>query len=160
MRAGSMVLIAALGLLVSVEAAPSAAQDATPRKYLELLRSDVRAAKTGLMTEALDLTPAQSEAFWPLYRAYDTELAGLGDRRVALIKQFADGYGTLTDAQADEMADAWFALQQDRADLRRKYHGRVAKAVSPRIAARFVQVDHVVSMLLDLQIAAELPLIE
>jgi hypothetical protein len=112
------------------------------------------------MTEALELTDAQGSAFWPIYREYDTELSALGDRRIALIKTFAAKYGTMTDADASTFAKDYFALHKDRLKLREKYFDRVAKATSSVIAARFVQVETVVGNLIDLQIAAELPLFE
>jgi len=138
---------------------PMLAQSA-PEKYLELLRSDVRAEKVAILTEALDLPQAQADAFWPLYREYDAELSALGDRRVVMVKSFAEKYGTLTDADADTFAKEWFSLQSDRQKLRQKYYGKIAKATSSLVAARFLQVENTLGMLIDLNIAAELPLLE
>lgn len=139
---------------------PAHAQGTTPETYLELLRSDVRTSKVEILTEALELSEAEGTAFWPIYREYDTELAKLGDRRIALIKTYAATYGTMTDEQLSTFAKDWFAIQQDRLKLRKKYFDRVAKAVSLRVAAQFTQVENVIGMLIDLQIAVELPLIE
>jgi hypothetical protein len=138
---------------------PALAQEA-PEKYLELLRSDLRTEKVEIVTEALQLSEADAAAFWPIYRQYETELSALGDRRIALIKQFADAWGAVTDEAASGFADDWFAIQKDRLKLREKYFGRIEKATSSKIAARFTQVENTLGMLLDLQIAAELPLLE
>jgi hypothetical protein len=132
----------------------------TPEKYLEILRSDVSASKVQILTEALDLSEKDSAAFWPIYRAYDAELAAIGDRRAALVKKFAATYGTTTDEQASSFAKEWFGLQDDRNALRKKYFGKVAKETSSITAARFMQVEHLVGMLIDIQIAAELPLVQ
>ena len=139
---------------------PALAQEDPAAKYLELLRGDVRAEKIEILTESLDLTEAQAAAFWPIYREYDTELAAIGDRRVAMVKRFVEKYGTMADADAAAFAKDWFALQKDRLKLREKYYGKVAKATSNLIAARFVQVENLVGMLIELEIAAEAPLIE
>ena len=154
--------IASAGWLLAFEvvAFGTAMAQSAPEKYLELLRGDVRAERVEILTEALDLPPAQADAFWPLFREYDTELTALSDRRVALIKRFAEKYGTLTDADADGIAREWFKLQNDRNKLRQKYYGKIAKATSSLVAARFIQVEHTVGMLIDLNIAAELPLME
>ncbi len=141
-------------------ALPAVAQGAAPEKYLELLRSDLRTGKVEIMTDALDLPQAQADAFWPLYREYETELSALGDRRVSMVKRFAEKYGTMTDADAATFAKDWFALHRDRLKLREKYYAKVAKAISSMVAARFIQVENTLGMLLDLQIAAELPLLE
>jgi len=141
-------------------AAPVFAQDVTPEKYMELLRSDLRTAKVEILTEALELEEPQAAAFWPIYREYDTELSALGDRRLVLVERFVEQYGTMTDEDAGLLAKDWFAIQKDRLKLREKYYGKVAKATSNLVAARFVQVENVLGMLIDLQIAAESPLME
>ena len=153
-------LTTAVVLLVAGGALPASAQSPTPEAYLELLRSDVRTAKVEILTEALALTTPQGEAFWPIYREYDTELAKLGDRRVAMIKGFAETYGSITDEQATLFAKDWFALHGDRLKLRKNYFGKVSKAVSPLVAAQFIQLENVIGMLIDIQVAAELPLME
>jgi len=139
---------------------PVLAQEAAPDSYLELLRSDVRTEKVEILTEALDLNEQQAAAFWPLYRQYDAELALLSDRRVALVKRFVAGYGNMTNEDAGTFAKDWFAVQKDRLKLREKYFGKIAKATSNLVAARFVQVENAIGMLIDLQIAAEAPLME
>ena len=141
-------------------AVPALAEEGTPDKYLELLRSDLRAGKVEILTEALELTDPQAAAFWPIYRQYDAELAALGDRRVALVKRFAEKYGTMSNEDAGLFAKDWFALQKDRLKLREKYFGKIAKATNNLVAARFGQVENVLGMLIDLQIAVELPLME
>jgi hypothetical protein len=152
-------VLSALAVVASL-ALPAYAQQSTPGKYLEMLRSDVRAAKTAVMTEALDLSDADGGKFWPVYRDYEKELLTLGDRRVALVRQFAEKYGTLTDKDAATFVSDWFKIQQDKLKLRQKYFDKVSSATSGLIAARFLQVEHTLEMLIDLQVAAELPLLE
>ncbi len=147
-------------LLVAGVASPSSAQSPTPEAYLELLRSDVRTSKVEILTEALALSEPQGTAFWPIYREYDTELAKLVDRKIVMIKAFAETYGSITDEQATLFAKDWFALHSDRLKLRKKYFDKVSKAVSPLIAAQFIQLENIIGLLIDIQIAAELPLME
>lgn len=149
------VLVVTCGGVLAVQA-----QDEAPEKYLELFRSDLRATKIDVLTDALDLTQEQGEAFWPIYRQYEQEYAVLGDRRVALIRDFSEKYGTLTDADAAAIAKESFSIQKERLKLREKYYRKVEKAISSLVAARFIQVDQTLNMMIDLQIAAELPLLE
>ena len=58
------------------------------------------------------------------------------------------------------MPSDWFAFQSDRLKLLKDTYKKVATANSPIIASRFVQVENVIGKLIDLQIAAELPLME
>jgi hypothetical protein len=43
-------------------------------KYLELLRQDLRTQKTAIVTEAMNLTDAQSATFWPVYDEFSREM--------------------------------------------------------------------------------------
>ena len=145
-----------LVLLVLVPAA-SFADDLD--KYLEMLRSDLRAGKTALLTDALELTADQGTKFWPIQREYETELAKIGDARLQLIKDYAANYDTLTPEMSNSLVDRAFKLESSRLSLLKKYTGKVSKQVSPTIGARFAQVEAVVNSLVDLQIRAETPLV-
>ena len=132
----------------------------TPSQYIELLRTDIRADKVALLTEALNLTEVESAKFWPIFREYETDLARLDDRRIVLIKDFAENYGAVTESDARDIASVHFGIQRDKLRLRERYFRRIASATSARTAARFIQIENVVASMIDLQIAAELPLLE
>ena len=128
--------------------------------YIELLRSDARTQKVAVITEALQLTDEESTAFWPVHRDYELELSEIIDDRIALIKDYAQNYDNLTNEKAKELARKVFALEKRRTKLKKKYFKKFEKAVSAIIAAKFIQVENQINLLIDLQIAIELPLIK
>jgi len=58
--------------------------------YLELFRRDMKADKLKLMIAAMELQEPASTKFWEIYGEYDKELAKLGDRIIANIKDYAE----------------------------------------------------------------------
>jgi hypothetical protein len=106
----------------------------------------------------MGFTDAEDEAFWPIYREYDLEMSKLGDERVAMIAEYANSFSKLTDAQADKLATTALDLERRRQAARAKCYERVKAAVRPLTAARFLQVEHQLQLLIDLQIAAALPI--
>jgi hypothetical protein len=128
--------------------------------FIELLRSDVKTQKAALLTEALQFNEQESAVFWPIYREYDLELNKIGDARVEFIKEFAGNYLSLTDQKAKELADRWFKLQESRMSLMKKYYKKFEKALSPKAAARFTQIENQINLLIDLQIASSMPLVK
>ncbi len=108
----------------------------------------------------MQFTDAQSEAFWPLYREYELELGKLGDLRIALIKDYAMHYDGMTDEVATELVQRSFKIQEDRIKLQKKYYKKFEKALSSIDAARLMQVERQLNLLVDLQIASELPLVD
>jgi hypothetical protein len=153
-----LILLAGIALLVGVAAA--SAQTDNADKYIELFRSDLSVERVDILTEALDLTAAEGEAFWPIYREYDLERAKLGDRNVALINKFADHYTAMTEDVAKDLVHDAADIQQDRIKLRKKYFDKAAKVIPAHKAARFYQVDSVVDQIVGVQIAGELPLFD
>jgi hypothetical protein len=148
--------VACLLGLMSLTVAGAAKAQGEP--YLELLRSDVQAEKVAIMTEGMMLTSEQGEKFWPIYRDFQTEFSKLGDRRIAMIKEYAANYESLSEETANKIAKEWFSLHEDRLKLMKKTHGQVNKELGPAVAARFIQLENAVQMLIDIQIAAEMPL--
>ena len=126
--------------------------------YAELLRSDVKAEKVAIITEVMGFTEAEDKAFWPIYRQYDLEMAKLGDERVALIESYARGFSNMTDSLAETLATRAMDLEARRHAALAACYQKVSKALSPRTALRFLQVEHQLLLLIDLQIAALLPI--
>ena len=159
----AVVLCATPGLAVAQTAKPLTPDDTRDENlhaYAELLRSDLRSQKVAIITEVMQFTEAEDTKFWPVYREYETELAKLNDQRVALIKEYAANYGKVTDPIADRLARSVLDLEGQRHALKTKYYDRFKSALSPTTAARFLQVENQILLLLDLQIAASLPILQ
>lgn len=147
-------LALALTLAVALPAAATAQEN-----LVELVRADLRTEAQAIVTAAMALPDSQATKFWPVYREYERERALWNDQRAALIKRYAAQYATLTEDQAKDLAGDWFDMQEQRLDLWEKYYKRVSKALSPSVAARFIQVENQLNLVFDLQIAGELPLV-
>jgi hypothetical protein len=64
----------------------------------------------------------------------------------------------MTDAVADKLATKAIELEGKRQAVKAKCYERVKAALSPLTAMRFLQVEHQLQLLIDLQIAASLPI--
>ena len=147
-------------VLVALLAFGSAPQaDAQEANLMELLRSDVRAEAQQIMTFAMQLSNDEATRFWPTYREYELERARWGDRRLALIRAYAEQFETMSDEAAANLAAELFSMLEDRVALYKTFYERFAEAVSPSVGARFVQVERQLNLIIDLQIAQEMPLI-
>ena len=134
-------------------------EDQNIRAYIELLRSDVQKSKAQIMGEVMHFDADDATKFWPIYKEFQSELAKLGDTLSALIKKYAENYESMTDEIADQLANQLLDIERDRTDLKRKYYQRFKVALDPITAARFLQVENQLERVVDLQIAAQLPVI-
>jgi hypothetical protein len=156
----AVAIATALGLpsrATAQTAAPPDPREANLTVYAELLRSDVRAQKAAFLTELMELTDAEDTAFWPIYREYEAELAKLGDERIAMIQEYSAKHGALTNALAEALAKRAIDIDRRRGALLEKCHEKLRSALSPVTALRFLQVEHQLLLIVDLQIAAMLP---
>ena len=127
--------------------------------YFGLLRQDLATKKVALITEVMQFTDKESEVFWPLYREFDFENAKLGDEMLKLIKDYAAHFENITDEKAVELMNKNFDLQKKGLDLKRDYLKKFSKIIAPARAVKFMQVMNQIEMILDLQIASQLPLV-
>jgi hypothetical protein len=168
-RASALLAAALIGALsTGVGAGQTPASDALPRAegrernlraYTELMRRDIRTQKVAVITELMNFTDEQDAKFWPVYRDYETEQGRLYDAKLQLIERYAASYATLNDAQADELVAKWFDIDSRRNAIRQKYYTALKGAITPRVAARALQIEHQLDLIVDLQVAAELPVI-
>jgi len=128
------------------------------QEYVELLRSNVRQEKAQIMGAVMQLSADDAAKFWPIYAEYNTELTKVNDQRVANIEEYARRYNQLTDEKADELVQNAMRYQKMRAELLAKYYDRVKQSLGVVTAARFLQVESQLLLIIDLQIAASLPL--
>ena|SRR5215472_7554686 len=138
----------------------SESQELNTDAYIQLLRADLKSQKQQIVKETMQLDEKQAALFWPVYTEYDTALTKIGDERLAIIQEYAANFMTMTNEKADQLAKQVMALDDQRNELRRKYDEQVSKALSPVLATRFFQVENQIQLLVDLKIAANLPILE
>jgi hypothetical protein len=135
-------------------------QDANINAYVELLRSNVKTKKVAILTELMQLNDDQSAKFWPIYREYDFELQKLNDQKLEGIKDYAKNYQNMTDEKANELALLALAMENKRNELKKTYYEKIRDQLGGIIAARFLQIENQMLMVVDLQIASSLPIVE
>jgi len=127
---------------------------------IELLRKDVRSQKKQIIAANMNLTDKEAQQFWPVYDQYTAELVQINNQKYAAIKQYAQSYDTLTDNLALDLTTQVLGVDQSVAQLRQKYMPIFGKVISGKKTALFFQLDRRLVMLIDLQLAGAIPLVE
>lgn len=127
---------------------------------VELVKRDINAERRTIIAEAIDL-PADKEAeFWALYNEMEKEMGILMDRRVKNINKFADNYENITDDIANDLATTYLSIKAERLKIYKTYYKKTAKVIGKKEASRFLQLLDQIQLIIDMQVAAEVPLIE
>ena len=129
-------------------------------EHIRMMRKDIRSQRKQIIAANMKLTDSEAEKFWPVYEQYVSDLVNINGTKYALIKQYVETRGVLTDAEAETAVDQWVGVDQSVAELRKRYIPIFRKVLSPKNTALFYQIDRRVKLMIDLQLASSLPMIE
>ncbi len=127
---------------------------------VDLMRKDIRSQKKQIIAANLQLTDAEATKFWPIYDRYTAELVKVNDAKYGAIKEYAANYSTLTDEHALSLTRNLLTVDQQVAELRQKYVPIVSAVLPGKKTALFFQLDRRLVMLIDLQLAAAIPMVQ
>ena len=83
----------------------------------------------------------------------------MNDLRVANILEYSRTYTQMTDDKADELVKKAMAYQKQRNELLAKYYERMKQELGAITAARFIQVENQLLLLIDLKVDSSLPVV-
>ena len=127
---------------------------------VDLLRKDVRSQKRQIIAANLHLTNDEAGKFWPIFDQYTTELVRINDAKYGAIKEYVQNYDTMSDDRATALTEQIIAVDGQVSQLRLKYVPLVNKVLPARKSALFFQLDRRLVMLIDVQLATQLPMVQ
>jgi Spy/CpxP family protein refolding chaperone len=160
MTAGMFLLSCAFAFAQGNTSQAAAKPTSSIDQDISMLRKDIRSQRKQLIAANMNLTGDEAEKFWPIYDQYVGELVQINNTKYDLIKQFVQSSGSLTAEQADNSVKQWLGVDESVAQLRMKYVPIFRKVLSPQNTALFYQLDRRVQLMIDLQLASQLPLVE
>jgi hypothetical protein len=143
-------------LLVALSSSAAFAQD----EIIEMFRSDLRAERIALIAEEMQFTDEEAGGFWPVFRRYEKELREINTARLAIIGEYAENYFDVTDETAVRMMKKSIELDIKEAYLKKKYLREFNWVLPGAKAVKFYQLENLISILIQAQIAAELPFVD
>jgi Spy/CpxP family protein refolding chaperone len=125
-----------------------------------LLRKDIRSQKKQLIAANLPLTDTEAQKFWPLYDQYTEAMVSINNDKYALIKEYAQNYSNMTDAQADDWIQRLLKIDVGVANLRQQYWSKFRGVLPAKKTALYEQIERHAQMLIDVQLGAQIPLVQ
>jgi hypothetical protein len=159
------IVFASAALLSAQQPTPTAANNTKVSEEqvndanIQLMRQDIRSQRKKIVAANLPLTETEATKFWPLYDRYIAETIKVNDVRYGLIKEYAQNYQVMADEQANSFIKRWLTLDQDNTQLRLKFIPEFEKVISPKKTAMFFQIDRRIGMMIELQLASQVPIL-
>jgi len=160
MRTVYLGWLGALAAAGTFAASPARAQSTTATSAhddIELTRANIQTRRQEIVQSMMELSPTESEAFWPVYREYRNEVTKLGDERVKFIERFANQASTMSDEESKKLLDDWFKLRERHLGLQKKYAGKFRKVLPGAKVARFYQIENALDTVVSANLQAAMP---
>jgi len=127
-----------------------------------LTRAAVETQRKAVIIQNIHLSAEEDAAFWTVYNDYRKDMQKNGDKRVEVITDYADAYrnGNLSDKAAGKLLDNYLNVLQNQIKIKKKYVHKFKKVLPVKKVALFYQIDNRLDILLNMQIANGVPLIE
>lgn len=145
--------------LVALFAMPAAAQTASD---MQILAQKIKADKKLVVAANMQLTEDEAKGFWPVYDAYQKDLASLNQQLVGVVKNYADVYnkGAVPDATAKKLMNDYLAVEERELKMKRSYVPRLEKVIPGTKVARYMQIENKIRAIVKFDLASQIPLVE
>jgi hypothetical protein len=156
--AAAIFVLSAAGAASAQTSVSSA--DMIPDAAIDQLRKDARAEKRDVIAGTMGFTADEATKFWALYKDYEIKRRAIGDEQLALVKDYADHYEGMKDAKASDVLARYMSLEDKSLAAKRAFVRELQKVLSPRTVARYYQVENRLELLVNLELASQLPVIK
>jgi hypothetical protein len=154
------LIAATLGFNANVASAQTQPSQEEIDQAIAQLRKDARTEINALIGANMNFTSDEAAKFWPLYKTYEEQRKQLTDERIAIIKDYADNFTNMTDAKATELMNRGLALEAKSEAAKSAFMAELLKVLPGKTVARFYQVHNRIDTLVDLMLAAEIPIVQ
>ena len=145
----------ALLMVALIASIPSYSQSSN--EEIDLVQAAFGMEKKVIVSNFVQVSEAQSEAFWNLYDEYETARKENGKKRILLLEQYAAEYLTMTDEQADAWTKEVIKLQVATDKLIVSYYNKVKKVTSATVATQFYQIEGYILTAIRMQVLDNVP---
>lgn len=160
-KTSSLAALAAVALFSLIDATAPAAAQVTGNSYddTQMLIAQIQADKRAIVLKTLNLTDTEVLKFTPIYDKFQADRKKQIEQGADLVNKFVSNYDTMTDDAAKSILKDFFNLQEARQKLVKDYAKKFSAAIPQQKVLRWVQVESKLQTLLDVQAAANIPLV-
>jgi len=149
-----------LAVIVVFVAVPRAWAQLEDERAVELTRSAIQAERQSILAANLELDEEERAVFWPLYQEYRNALESAVSTRIDLLDRYFTSYETLTDKEALTLLDKHIDWERDVLKIRAAYAKKMRKVLPGKTVARFFQIENKMDVIVEYELAGEIPLIK
>ena len=131
----SLLLITALLITTTTINAQSMEEE------VDLMQSVFGMEKKEMYSNFITAKGPVADNFWALYDEYEAKRKALGKNRIALLKDYADNYGSHDPKKLDGMMEAIIKQKSSLDKLINQYYKKIRASAGSKAAAQFLQLE-------------------
>jgi len=151
-----MKFLSAILLLLSFSTVASAQTQLD--EQIALVRQSAHTDRKVMIMSNVHFGADESEQFWATWEQYRGNMASNGDRRLALIQNFASNYENMTDQKASELLADSFSVQMQAVSIKQGFAKQISTFMPDKKVLRIIQIENKVDAAINMQLASEIPL--
>jgi len=134
------------------------AADRTDEDAIAVARSVIKADRRAAVSQVMQFSETESNAFWPTYDQYRAEMDKVADGLVKLVMEYAAVYPNVPEARARDMLTDLTALEQKKLVTRVDFLKKFGEVLPASKNLRFAQLENRLDLAIQLKLASEIPL--
>ena len=150
-------------LICFLLATPLAAQQsltAEAQRNVNISRKMVDDKRNTQIAIFMSFSQEEKEKFWPLYREYREAMAGVGDKRLAVIVDYANNVDRMTDPLAKQLLDRSFKVDKEFIQTKERYVKKFRRILPDIKVVRLMQLENRMDIAVDMKVAEGIPLMK
>ena len=130
------------------------------QREINIARKLINDKRNTALAFNMSFTQEEKEKFWPLYREYRTAMGAVGDKRMAVIVDYADHIDAMTESRAKALLDRSFGVDKETIRVKEKYVRKFRRILPETKVVRLMQMESRMDILVAMKIAEGIPLME
>lgn len=150
-------------LICLIFAAPLLAQNpvtADAQRNVNISRKMIDDKRNTQIAMFMNFTQQEKEKFWPLYRDYRKAMAAVGDKRLAVIVDYANNVDNMTDSLARQLLDRTFKIDKEFIRTKESYVKKFRRILPDIKVVRLMQLENRMDIAVDMKVAEGIPLMK
>jgi hypothetical protein len=153
-----MKYLSVLALLLSLST--SAAAQTAMDEQIALARQSAHTDRKILIMGNVQFNSDESAEFWPAWKQYRAAVSANGDRMLNLIRDFAENYEGMTNLKANELMTDSFSIKMQDLVVKQQFAKEINNFLPAQKVMRIIQIENKLDAAIQMQLAAEIPLIK
>jgi hypothetical protein len=147
-------------VILSLSLSPIVVFAQTQADEEELVKSTLQTGKKAIIVDNMGFTEDESKAFWPVYDEFQQAKQKLNERTIKVLKDYIDGYETLTNEKAEALLREYMAIEKERTELKVAFLPKFTKILPAKKVVRYYQIENKLEAIVKYELAKEVPLVK